>query len=69
MNLIDTNLTSNDVERETEKAICVRVANGAAHLNDRLVWLPKSQVTWAAPKEQPNLAETIHVPAWLAGKL
>ena len=69
MSLIDTNLTSNDVERETAKALLVRVPNGAAALNDRMVWLPKSQVRWIAPEGQPNLAETIHVPAWLANKL
>lgn len=65
--MIDTNLTSNDIERETEKAVLVRVPVGVSALQDKLVWLPKSQISWIAP--EPNMAETIHIPCWLAGKL
>jgi hypothetical protein len=64
--MYDTNLTSNDIERETDKAYLVRVPVGMSALNDRMVWIPKSQVQWIA---QGCEAATMHIPEWLAGKL
>lgn len=61
--LYDTNLDRNFVERETEKAILVRIPNGVTGFHDRKVWLPKSQIAWVAPG---NFSETLHVPLWLA---
>lgn len=51
--LVNTRLTKDAIEAETDKAILVRVPVK--------VWLPKSQVTW--------LDHTIRLPAWLAKKL
>ena len=64
--IVDTGITTNSIERETAKAYLVRVANGASALTDRMVWVPKSQVEW---RSEGRMAETMHVPAWLAAKL
>jgi hypothetical protein len=66
MALVNTYLTQADVERETDKALLVRISNGVTGFHDRQVWLPKSQVTWVA---QGCFHDTIHVPAWLARKI
>ena len=70
MNLIDTGLSRDCVERESAKAYMFVIrSNGGGNLysRGREVWLPKSQVTWQ--KSSPVYAETAHVPAWLAAKL
>jgi hypothetical protein len=67
---------SANIIEETPKAFRVLVPRGAgfsvrdglaSYGSTRPVWIPKSQVTW---KEcQRGMAETMHVPAWLARKL
>jgi hypothetical protein len=61
---------------ETPKAFRVLVPHGggfsvrngrAAYGSTRPVWIPKSTVSWRAC--QGGMAETMHVPAWLARKL
>lgn len=42
MSLIATNLTSNDIERETPRAYLVRLVRGQSALVDKFVWVPKS---------------------------
>jgi hypothetical protein len=67
MMLIDTGLTRENVERETEKAILFAIPHGhTVFTSDRMVWVPKSQVEWIAPGAY---AESAHVPGWLARKM
>lgn len=69
--LIDTQLTRDEIARETDRAILFRIqgpAAGALYSHPgREVWMPKSQVTWM--RSSPVYAETAHIPAWLARKL
>jgi hypothetical protein len=71
MTLIDTFLTRDQIERETDKAYLFAVTRriGGGQLYSRhavqQVWLPKSKVTWV----DSVYGQTAHIPAWLAAKL
>lgn len=65
----ETNISRGDVERETDKAIAVRVIHGVTQFgSNRLVWLPKSQVKWAAPNNgrDTHFHDCLYVASWLA---
>lgn len=47
----------------TEKAIAVTIAGGYTDANDRIIWLPKSQLIIGEPNEVGN-AEIL-IPYWL----
>ena len=57
-----------DILTETDKAYHVMLRAGVPSFGSaRPVWLPKSKVQWLSP--QAGMAETMHVPAWLARKI
>jgi hypothetical protein len=64
--VVNTHFTRSDIERETDRALLVRISNGVTNFHARFVWLPKSQVTWL--EETVGYGETLHIPAWLARK-
>jgi hypothetical protein len=66
---VETAVSKGDVERETDKAICVRVIHGVTRFgSNRLVWLPKSQVKWAPPNggSDTHFHDCLYVAQWLA---
>jgi hypothetical protein len=67
--LFDTGKSSDQIVRETDKAVAIEWPIdpsrwGSANDAVRLVWLPKSQITWK--NYSKCFAETIHIPGWLA---
>ncbi len=65
--LIDTFLTRENIEHETDKAFLFAIPQGETiFAHDRKVWLPKARVEWIA---HAPYAETAHVPTWLARKI
>ena len=59
---------SQDILAETEKAYRVMLRAGVTSFGSaRPVWLPKSKVQWISP--QAGMAETMHIPTWLARKV
>ena len=64
--LFDTGKSRDQIVRETDKAIAIEwpIHPSQSYSEMRLVWLPKSQITWK--NYSKCFAETAHVPGWLA---
>lgn len=63
----DTGVQKEDILRETEKAVLVRIHARRVRDGARDVWLPKSQIEWVG--NDFGFCDTIHVPGWLAHRI
>ncbi|GAF92781.1 unnamed protein product [marine sediment metagenome] len=62
--MIDSNITKEQIVRETDKAYLVSLGGGQSGFNKNEVWVPKSQIAWSQGQ-----FETLMMQPWMYEKI